>query len=124
MLYLDTHAVIWLYAGDLSLFSKKALQVLEKKSLTISATVMLEIQYLYEIKRCTKKPVDILNSLEKEIGLTVCQRTFNDVVEKSLAIHWTRDPFDRLIISNAMLEQQPLLTKDTKILNHYKHAIW
>jgi PIN domain nuclease of toxin-antitoxin system len=124
MLYLDTHAVVWLYEGDMNFFSKKAIQLLEKNQLIISAMVRLEIQYLYEIKRCTKKSEEIIHTLQQQIYLAICPLTFNEIAEKALHISWTRDPFDRLIIANAMVNHQQLLTKDTQIHKHYKKAVW
>lgn len=35
---------------------------------------------------------------------------------------WTRDPFDR-IVANAALNNDPLVTKDPKILDHYEKAL-
>jgi len=37
---------------------------------------------------------------------------------------WTRDPFDRLIVSQARLADVPLLTRDRTIHTHYPRAIW
>lgn len=36
LIYLDTHAVIWLYSGDKALFSEKALEKIENNALAIS----------------------------------------------------------------------------------------
>lgn len=124
MLYLDTHAVVWLYEGNIDLFSKKSIQLLEKNQLIISAMVKLEIQYLYEIKRCSKKSEEIIDSLQQQIDLTVCDRVFSEIADKALSINWTRDPFDRIIIANAMIHNSQLLTKNTPIHKHYKHAVW
>jgi len=50
--YLDTHAVAALYRGDLSPFSAVALRVIdEEEDLRISPMVLLELEYLHEIKR-------------------------------------------------------------------------
>lgn len=124
MLYLDTHVVVWLYEGNMDLFSKKSIQLLEKNRLIISAMVMLEIQYLYEIKRCSKKSEEIIHTLQQQIDLTVCQHVFSEIADKALSVNWTRDPFDRIIIANAMIHNYQLLTKDTQIHKHYKHAVW
>lgn len=124
MLYLDTHVVVWLYEGDLNLFSKKALALLDKKPLIISPMVNLEIQYLYEIKRCTKKSDEIIDTLQQQLGLSICPLKFDEITKKALALSWARDPFDRLIIANAIANHAQLLTKDSKIHKHYKHAVW
>ena len=43
---------------------------------------------------------------------------------QSLEIDWTRDPFDRLIVAQAIAADGFLLTKDRTILNHSVAALW
>jgi PIN domain nuclease of toxin-antitoxin system len=43
---------------------------------------------------------------------------------EAMAQKWTRDPFDRLISSNAICAGSPLLTKDATILEHCSCATW
>jgi PIN domain nuclease of toxin-antitoxin system len=38
--------------------------------------------------------------------------------------HWTRDPFDRLLVGHALARGAPLLTKDRLIRRHFRQAIW
>ena len=67
----------------------------------------------------------IIKKLQLEIGLTVCQKPFLDVVEKAGAEKWTRDPFDRLIVAHAMMNGvAPLITADEKIRANYPNAVW
>ncbi len=42
----------------------------------------------------------------------------------SLQEKWTRDPFDRLIVSHAKLKSATLITKDPHILKNYIKAVW
>ncbi|MGR3317125.1 MAG: hypothetical protein ACUZ8O_01410 [Candidatus Anammoxibacter sp.] len=46
------------------------------------------------------------------------------IVTNATNFKWTRDPFDRIIVSNASLDGEILVTKDQTMLNHYKHAKW
>jgi PIN domain nuclease of toxin-antitoxin system len=39
-------------------------------------------------------------------------------------VQWTRDPFDRLIVAQALLHDAPLITKDEHIRRHYAGALW
>jgi PIN domain nuclease of toxin-antitoxin system len=41
-----------------------------------------------------------------------------------MQITWTRDVFDRLIVANAMVNENILLSKDHKILENYTNARW
>ncbi|MBI5149757.1 MAG: PIN domain-containing protein [Candidatus Omnitrophica bacterium] len=124
MVYLDTHLVLWLYAGSLDLISKQALRVIEEDEIYISPIVELELQYLKESKKIRKLPGEIIEALHKEINLKVCAKDFPGIIRESLGMHWTRDPFDRIIVAHASLNQNKLLTKDDSIRAHYKQAVW
>lgn len=124
VIFLDTHTVIWLYAGQIELFSDKALTLLERNDLLISPMVELELNYLNEVNRITVSAKEILIALKNEIGLTVATGDFQAIIEKSLKLNWTRDPFDRLIVAQAALARYRLLTKDQQIHQYFKQAVW
>lgn len=124
MIYLDTHAVVWLYAGEAGRFSKRAVGLIEENDLLISPAVLLELQYLREIKRITADPMLIFQTLEETIGLQLCQTEFSKVVIAALSQSWTRDPFDRLIAAQASVRNELLLTKDRVIRRHCSIACW
>ena len=124
MVYLDTHLVLWLYAGSLDLISKKVLQVLDDDDLYISPIVALELQYLKEIKKIKKPSFEIIDALHKDINLKICEKDFYSIIKESMGMHWTRDPFDRIIVAHAALNKNALLTRDDTMRAHYKQAIW
>lgn len=124
MVYLDTHLVLWLYAGSLDLVSKKVLQVLDENELYISPIVELELQYLRENNKIKKSSLEIIEVLDKEINLKICTKDFHSIIRESLGLHWTRDPFDRIMVAHASLNTNILLTKDNTIRTHYKQAVW
>jgi PIN domain nuclease of toxin-antitoxin system len=45
-------------------------------------------------------------------------------VDAALPIHWTRDPFDRLIAAHAIASNARLDTKDRLIRQHCPNALW
>ena len=124
MIYLDTHVVLWLAEGLVERLSKTARGLVEENDLLISPIVRLELQYLFEIKRCSRASNLILDELQSQIGLSVCDLPFDVVVGKATEITWTRDPFDRLIVANASCRGLRLLTKDASIRRHAKLAVW
>lgn len=124
MIYLDTHIVAWLYAGLLDKFSQPVKTLLNENEIRISPIVRLELQYLYEIDR-VKEPANIIVAdLLDRIGLRICEKDFNAVVSHALTMPWTRDPFDRVIVAQAGLDDSVLISKDRNILEHYSHARW
>jgi len=124
MIFLDTHAVLWLYQKELHLFSPEALLRLENEHLLISPAVMLELEYLFEIGRITVKAVEIVEYLAETIGLEIDPVSFLPIVEKSLELKWTRDPFDRLLTAHAGFRQADLLSKDKIITANYSRTFW
>ena len=124
MMYLDTHVVVWLYAGELDRFSARAVNCIEENDLIISPAVLLELQFLKEIKRITADPMLILQTLEETLGLQMCRLEFSKVVIGALSQSWTRDPFDRMIAAHASVRNELLLTKDRVIQKNYPIACW
>ncbi|MBW4670993.1 MAG: PIN domain-containing protein [Cyanomargarita calcarea GSE-NOS-MK-12-04C] len=124
MIYLDTHVVAWLYSGLTDKLSDIAKTLINENEVYISAIIRLELQYLYEIKRIKDEPDVIISNLSEQIGLKICNKNFNDIISISLTITWTRDPFDRIITANALLNNNILLSKDQNIMNNYLYAKW
>jgi PIN domain nuclease of toxin-antitoxin system len=86
--------------------------------------VILELEYLYEIKRISSKAAVITESLEASIGLRVCKLSFHRLVMEAIMQTWARDPFDRMIAANAICSKSRLLTKDAVILSNCINAVW
>ena len=121
---LDTHAVVWLYSGDVDRFPAKAQAALQQNSLAISPIVELELKYLQEIKRLKANPSTIIGDLAARIGLRVHAISLGRVCLHALDQSWTRDPFDRLIASHAVAINSPLITKDELMRKHIPKTIW
>ena len=124
MIYLDTHVVVWLYAGRTELIPPLARSLVDGNDLLISPIVALELQYLYEAGRTSEPAAPVVRTLAREVGLRQCELAFADVVDASLNETWTRDPFDRIVVAHARLGAAPLLTKDRDIRSHYEATAW
>ena len=124
LIYLDTHVVVWLYAGELELFGNRARRDLEECDLLISPMVTLEIQYLHQTGRLTVEADPMIDDLRRTLDLRISDIPFHQVISRSLGNIWTRDPFDRRIAAQAALGQHRLLTKDQNIRDHYTRAYW
>jgi PIN domain nuclease of toxin-antitoxin system len=124
VVYLDTHIVVWLYAGLTEKLTEPAKSAMETSQVLISQMVRLELQYLYEINRIKAGPPTILNSLAHAIDLKVSDSPLNKIIDISLKTSWTRDVFDRLITAEAILVSAGLITADRTIRTNFKQAIW
>ncbi len=121
---LDTHCVVFLHAGETGLFGETVRHLLDTEDLFISPMVLLELQYLHEIGRIQFDGETIIRELRGDIGLRILDRRWQDVCTKATELSWTRDPFDRMISAQALIEGQRLLTKDRTIREHCSLAFW
>ena len=124
LVHLDTHVVVWLYAGRLELLSDLAKKRIEAADLRVSPMVELELQYLFETARIAVPAQEILTDLESRLGLRLADEPFAAVVSAARDLGFTRDPFDRLIVAQAEVAGATLLTKDRTILAHAARAVW
>src|SRR5579863_665197 len=125
ILYLDTQVVVWLAAGEIDKISTAAADSIRKSNLLISPMVLLELEYLYEIKRLLKPPLALLNEVDTQIGLKVAEASFSAVLHTALFETWTHDPFDRVIVAHARTDgHAPLVTSDVKIRDNYPRSVW
>jgi PIN domain nuclease of toxin-antitoxin system len=124
LIYLDTHVVAWLFAGESGLLSPKARESIEQNALLISPMVVLELQLLKEIGRLAVAADTIVEELHARIGVEVCDLPFQRVVASARSVTWTRDPFDRVIVGHAVAADRRLLTKDRSIRRRFREAFW
>jgi PIN domain nuclease of toxin-antitoxin system len=121
---LDTHVVVWLFAGEVHKLSDTAIEMIEDLDLLVSPMVQLELSYLHEIGRLRVGGADIIDDLGGRVGLRRSEMPMADVVTAGVALTWTRDPFDRLIVGDALAARSPLLTKDQQLLGSVESAVW
>ena len=124
MIYLDTHVVVWLYAGLVERFSPAVKNLMNEHEIYISPMVRLELHYLYEIQRVTDDANIIIVDLSNRIGLKICEKDFDAIITQATSLSWTRDPFDRVIVAHAGLSENILISKDQNILTNYAYARW
>jgi len=124
VVYLDTHALIWLWLGDAEKLGAKARKAVDRSEVVAPAAAVLELAMLHEIGRLRPTAAKVVAALATDIGLRVCDLPFRTIVDQAIAEGWTRDPFDRLIVANAKAAGAALVTRDEKIHDHYSRALW
>lgn len=125
IVYLDTPIVLWLAAGRVNRLSSKARGLLGRSDLLLSAIACLELEYLHELGRTKLRAGDIVNKVEHETNLRLCDLPFPAIASAALDEKWTRDPFDRLIVANAKANGfATLISADETICKHYPRAVW
>ena len=124
LIFLDTHVAIWLYSGRLDLFRPKVLRLINDNQICISHWVRLEMKYLNEIGRINQHPDMIIDALIDEIGLAFSNNSIERIVSQAIHLDFTRDPFDRIIVADAYINNSYLISKDQNIRKNYKYAVW
>ena len=124
MIYLDTHVLVALYLGLPNKLSPTARKAIEEHDLVVSPAAVLELEFLHEIGRLAPAAAKVVDVLDAELGLRVCELTFRAVANQALKEDWGRDPFDRLIVANAKAAGAPLVTRDERIRKNFPQAIW
>jgi PIN domain nuclease of toxin-antitoxin system len=123
--YLDTNVVVFLHSGNAARLSRRAIEQIESTDLLVSAMVMLELEMLYEKGTIKYTASQILSDLNQQIGVSVCQLPMAVVMNSALQIKWTREPGDRIIVANAIANNEvPLVTSDRRTHEQYPNAIW
>jgi PIN domain nuclease of toxin-antitoxin system len=123
--YLDTNVVVWLAQGALQRIARRAQSALEQGTLLMSPMVLIELEYLYELKRIKLRARDVKGKIEHELGVRVCDLPFLSVASAALDEKWTRDPFDRVIVAQAKANGlAPLVSADEEITKNYPRTVW
>jgi hypothetical protein len=73
--------------------------------------IRLELQYLFEIGRMSADAARVVGTLTGQLGLKVCDRPFDRVVREAERQQWNRDSFDQIIVGQASLGQDTLVTR-------------
>lgn len=124
MIRLDTHAALWLYIGETHRFSPAGIAAIDAEELVVSPVVELELTYLRDIGRLTVNGLSIMADLRARVDVRPSTLSLAAIVAVAHGLDWTRDPFDRLIVADAMAAGCPLLTKDRIITEHCALARW
>jgi PIN domain nuclease of toxin-antitoxin system len=126
VIHLDTQVALWLYYRlDRQISRGAKAQLARARDLRLSPLVVVEIEILIEIGRVKLKTADLLlHDLQERLDLELSDASAAAVAEAACRFAWTRDPFDRLIVANAMADGAKLITADQVILRHFDQAVW
>ncbi|SKA11108.1 PIN domain nuclease, a component of toxin-antitoxin system (PIN domain) [Treponema berlinense] len=124
MYLLDTHAILWYVSGSNEL-SQTAKNIMETKRCFFSFASLWEIA-IKQAKGTLQFNIDIpklKNVLEDEEFIYLPPTEFDAEAIKTLPdIH--KDPFDRLLIAQAIENNLTIVTTDSKIPQYNVKTIW
>lgn len=120
---LDTHILLWWLKDDKKL-PLEAVNIIEDKAndIFISAVNAWEIS----IKKSLGRIQIDLNEFSKSItnsGLNVLNVTLNHACQIASLPDYHKDPFDRMLIAQSIVEPMRLLTHDKPLVRYGNHVI-
>lgn len=123
---LDTHTFVWFLNGDKNLSGKAKKEILKasnEKFISIAGIWEMAIKVsLGKLKiNCPFK--DVLSQIE-ENGFLILPISFEHTLFVSQLEFHHRDPFDRLILAQAMVEDMVLISKDRSFKNYDVKVLW
>ena len=125
-LLLDTHTLIWFLNGDEKL-SNKAKSAIEdtKNSKIVSIASIWEIAIKLSIEKFKfAKGFKHFLDMVEDNGFEILPMTFEHAIELSTLEFLHRDPFDRLLISQCIVDKLIIITKDINIKRYKIKTIW
>lgn len=123
--YIDTQIAVWLCGNMVQKLTPRAVDAINEYDLLISPMVLVELNFLQQIGKIIRAPLDLAKQLRMQVGARICDHSFPDIADTALFETWTHDPFDLMIVAHAKSNgYAPLITSDEKIRAHYPQAIW
>ena len=115
---LDTHFLIWIIRDTKRLRHFPWLSRYEPWG--VSAVSFLEIQLLSESGRIKARNPQFTETILSDERFTVDEVSIVKLIQKSLELSWTRDPFDRLLAAHSLVRRAPLCSVDGVVLENHK----
>lgn len=115
-LLLDTHALLWALNNPAKL-SKKTRSLIERSEVLVSAASLWEISIKAALGKLKANPQAIFDAIEPSgFDILPVQAEHAIAVFTLGTVHG--DPFDRLLVAQAMSERISLLTFDETLLSY------
>lgn len=116
-LLLDTHIFYWAFY-ERDRLSKKALGLIdEAEAIFVSSASIWEIAIKVRLGKIKADPVELIEHIEESGFQELPVLSRHAIIVAALPMHHT-DPFDRLLIAQAISEPLHLVTADTKLQSY------
>jgi PIN domain nuclease of toxin-antitoxin system len=123
---LDTHAAIWVFIGDKKL-SDTARHIIQDASNSVYISVVSAWELTIKLStgklRFPGNTAGFMRMAHDNNIIIIPIETAHLVVLEGLPFH-QRDPFDRLIVTTALVENMTLITVDENIMRYDVPLVW
>lgn len=117
---LDTHVLLWFLNGDEKL-NKQQKEIIEspKNLKFVSIATLWEISIKLSLNKL-KLPLDLKSFIQliDQNGFLILPIELEHIIEISNLEFIHRDPFDRILIAQSLVEKLTLLTNDENIMKY------
>ena len=123
---IDTSTYIWYINGSERL-SKKAFEVIDNKQNQIFISIASIWELSIKVKLGKLTLISDFNSIEEDLhnyNISVLPVTIKDILQNYKLPFVHRDPFDRIIISTAIVMDLPILACDEFFDSYSVKRIW
>ena len=111
---LDTHVFLWAVSGSRQLTPKVRAMIQAADEVLVSAASIWEIAIKVRLGKLKADPMALVEAIEQSGFRDLPVRVTHAAYVTSLPLHHT-DPFDRLLVAQAMTEPLRLLTADNAL---------
>jgi PIN domain nuclease of toxin-antitoxin system len=115
---LDTHFLIWLVLGSKRLAEFPWLD--RYRPWGVSPISLLEIQFLAEVGKLSVRNPEFTDTVMTDARFIVDDISLISLVYQAIAVDWTRDPFDRLLVAHSAFRNLPFCTTDRLIRSRHQ----
>jgi PIN domain nuclease of toxin-antitoxin system len=113
---LDTHLLLWALSSPMKL-SKETRKLIDTSGVYVSAASIWEISIKASLGKLGADPTEVLNALEPA-GLSMLPILGEHAARVAQLPPRHKDPFDRILIAQAMTEPMILLTNDEALAGY------
>lgn len=123
---LDTHSFLWFINNDSQLSPSACHAIATSKIVYVSMASIWEIAIKYKLGKIVL-PSDFSHFIPYHIHKNMFEILpihFEHVAKTNTLDFFHRDPFDRLLIAQAICEKLTLISKDSKLSNYPVQLYW
>lgn len=121
---LDTHAFIWWNIAPEKLSPDVTAICIDSANVLLLSLVSLwEMQIKIQLGKLYF-PVPLPEVISAQQGILMQDITIQHIYQLAVLPDYHRDPFDRLLIAQAQVENIAIISRDPQILNYPVQVIW